>query len=188
MNEKRRGFVVAPLALFKVELEVDFNAVELSQATLGEAPEGFDPVDVGAAIGEGLLLVDPHMLVITDIDQPIVSRPTIGTEHALRIDPAPNNRPQSLLGAVRDDFGINFPRAFENTEDWLFAGAPAAPSGQRTASQSIRTKVTFVHFHHPLKLTALTHPLQDNEQSKAPIEAVDRLAIEPQKRRSLSRC
>ena len=45
MNEEGRGFVVAPLALFEVEFEIGFDAVELGQASFRKAPEGFDPVD-----------------------------------------------------------------------------------------------------------------------------------------------
>ena len=178
--------MIAPLALFEMKLEVSLDAVELSQATLGKAPEGFDAIDVSAAIGEGFLLVDPHMLIITDIDQSIVSRPT-GTENALRIDPAPNDRAQRLLGAVGDDLGINFSRALENAEDRLLAGPSAAQSRQSSASHPVRSKVTLIDFHHSLKLTALTHPLQNNQESKPLIKAVDRLAVESQKRRCLGR-
>ena len=67
-----------------MKLEVGFDAVELGQTAFGKAPEGFDSVDVSAAIGKGFLFVDPHMFVITDIDQAIIARPAIGAEDALR--------------------------------------------------------------------------------------------------------
>jgi hypothetical protein len=44
LNDEGRGFVVALLALFEVEFEIGFDAVELGQASFGKAPEGFDPV------------------------------------------------------------------------------------------------------------------------------------------------
>jgi hypothetical protein len=78
LNEEGRGFVVAPLALFEVEFEIGFDAVELGQASFSKAPEGFDPVDVSAAIGEGFLFVNAHMFVVVDIDQAIITWPAIG--------------------------------------------------------------------------------------------------------------
>lgn len=188
MNEEGRGFVVAPLALFEVEFEIGFDAVELGQASFSKAPEGFDPVDVSAAIGEGFLFVNAHMFVVADIDQAIISWPAIGAEDALRIDPAPDDGSQGLLGAVSDDLGINFSLALEDAEDGLFAGSSAAQSRQCATSHPVRTKVTLIDFHHSLKLTACTHSLQYNQESKPLIEAVDRLAVELQKCRRLRRC
>ena len=65
-----------------MKIKVGFDTVELGQATLGEAPAGFDAVDVGAAVGKRLLLVDAHVLVVADIDQAIESGPAIGAEDA----------------------------------------------------------------------------------------------------------
>ena len=54
-----------------MKIKIDLNAVELGQPAFGEAPENFNPIDVGAAPGEGLLFVDPHMFVVADIDQAV---------------------------------------------------------------------------------------------------------------------
>ena len=109
MEKEGRRFVVAPFTLLEMKIEIDFDAVELGEPAFGEAPEGFDAVDVGAALGEGFLLVDAHMLVVADIDQAVVSGPAIGADDALRVDPAANDGPQGVLGAVGHDFGIDFP-------------------------------------------------------------------------------
>ena len=122
MNEKGRGFVVAPLALFEVEFEIGFDAIELGQASFRKAPEGFNPVDVSTAIGEGFLFVNAHMFVVADIDQAIISWPAIRAKDALRIDPAPDDGSQGLLGAVSDDLGINFSLALEDAEDLVVCG------------------------------------------------------------------
>src|SRR5450759_1378788 len=81
---------------------------------------------MSAAIGEGFLFVNAHMFVVADIDQAIISWPAIGAQDALWIDPAPDDGSQGLLGAVSDDFGINFALALEDTEDTLFAGSSTA--------------------------------------------------------------
>src|SRR5450759_1300531 len=143
---------------------------------------------MSAAIGEGFLFVNAHMFVVADIDQAIISWPAIGAQDALWIDPAPDDGSQGLLGAVSDDFGINFALALEDTEDRLFAGSSTAQSRQSTASDPVRTKVTLIDFHHSLKLAACTQSLQDNQESKPLVKAVDRLAVELQKCRCLGRC
>ena len=57
MEKEGRRFVVAPFAFFKMKIEIDFDAVELGESAFGEAPEGFDAVDVGASFCESLLFV-----------------------------------------------------------------------------------------------------------------------------------
>ena len=168
-----------------MKIEIDFDAVELGEPAFGEAPEGFDAVDVGAALGEGFLLVDAHMLVVADIDQAVVSRPAIGADDALRVDPAANDGPQGVLGAVGDDFRVNFPLPLKDAEDGLFERSPASQSRQGASPNPAGAKVAFIDFHHPSKLPVLIHPLQSNQEPQALVKRVHRLAIELQKSRRL---
>lgn len=170
-----------------MEIEVGFDAVELSEAALGEAPEGFDAVDVCAAPSEGFALIDADVLVVADIDQAIITGPAIGADDALRVDPPANDGPQSLGGAIRDDFRIDFPVAFKDAEDWLLERAPAPQTRQGSASHPAGSKVTFINFHNPPELVPLLHALQGNHQPKARVECVHRLAIELQQPRRLCR-
>jgi len=62
------------------------------------------------------------MFVVADIDQAIISWPAIRAKDALRIDPAPDDGSQGLLGAVSDDLGINFSLALEDAEDLVVCG------------------------------------------------------------------
>ena len=170
-----------------MKIEIDLDAVELGEPAFGEAPEGFNAVDVGAAFGEGFLLVDAHMLVVADIHQAVVSRPAIGADDALGVDSPANDGPQGVLGAISHDLGVDFPLALEDAEDGLLEGSTAPQPGQGTAPNPARPKVTFIHFHHPSKLPALVHPLQGDEQPEALVKGVHRLAVEFQKRRCLRR-
>lgn len=179
--------MVAPFTLCEVKIEVDFDAVEFGQTPLGEAPEGFDAVDVSAAVGEGLLFVDADVLVVTDIDQAVITRPAIRAEDALGINPASDHRAQGGLATVLNDFGVNLAVAFEDAEDRLLARPSAAPSRQSSAAHPVGTKVTLVDFYDPLKLTPFTHSLQSNQESKPVIERVHGLAIEPQQPGGLRR-
>ena len=119
-----------------MKIEVGFDSVELSQAALGEAPEGFDAVDMSAAVGKGLLLVDAHVLVVADIDQAIVTGPTIGADDALRVDPPPNDGSQGISGTIVNDLGIDLPLALEDAEDGLLERAATAQTRQRAAPRT----------------------------------------------------
>ena len=171
-----------------MKIEIDFDAVELGEPAFGEAPEGFNTVDVGAAFGEGLLLVDAHMLVVADIDQAVVSRPSIGADDALRIDPAPDDGPQGVLGTIGDDFGIDLSLTLEDAEDGLFEGSPAPQSRQGASPDPAGTKVTFINLHHSSKRPAPVHPLQGDQEPEALVKGVHRLAIQLQKSGCLRRC
>ena len=170
-----------------MKLKVGFDSVELGQAALGEAPEGFDAVDMSAAVGKGLLLVDAHVPVVADIDQAIVTGPAIGAEDALRVDPPPNDGPQSIGRAIVNDFRVDLPLALEDAEDGLFERAATAQTRQRAASDSARSEVTFIHFDYSSERPALVHPLQADEEPEALVKGVDRLAIELQQPGRLSR-
>src|ERR1039458_8626397 len=115
--------IEAELGLFEVEIEGMFwDAVELEQASLGEAPETFDTVDMMRSAGELIVSVaDPEVLVEAQIDEAIVSSPAIGMEHGLRLDSASNHRLQSGFGGIRDNLGIDLVAAFEQAEHDGFA-------------------------------------------------------------------
>ena len=163
-----------------MKIKVGFDAIKFDQAALGEAPEGFDAVDVCAAPSEGFALIDADVLVVADIDQAIITGPAIGADDALRVDPPANDGPQSLGGAIPEDFRIDFPVAFKDAEDWLLERAPAAQTRQGSASHPAGSKVTFINFHHPPELAPILHALQSNRQPKTLVKRIDRLAIELQ--------
>lgn len=55
------------------------DTVELDQASFGEAPEALDSVDVVRSDGELILpMIDPEVLVESQIDQAIVPSPAVG--------------------------------------------------------------------------------------------------------------
>lgn len=163
-----------------MKIKVGFDSVELGQAALGEAPEGFDAVDMSAAVGKGLSFVDAQVLIVADIDQAIVTGPAIGADDALRVDPPPNDGPQSIGRAIVNDLRINLPLALEDAEDGLLERATAAQTRQRSAPDAARPEVTFIHFDYSSERPALAHPLQTDEQPEALVKGVDSLAIELQ--------
>jgi len=88
-----------------MKIKVGFDAIKFGQAALGEAPEGFDAIDVGATTGEGFLLVDAHMFVVADVDEAVVARPSVRTDDALGIDPPANDGPETPADPERLERG-----------------------------------------------------------------------------------
>lgn len=168
-----------------MKIEIDFDAVELGEPALGEAPESLNAVDVSAALCKGLLFVNADMLVVADIDEAVISRPAIGTNDALGIDPSADDGAQSVLGAVLDDLRVNFPIPLKDAEDGLLECSTSAQPGQGSATHPARTKVAFIDFHHSSQFPALIDPMQGNQQPKTLVQRVDGLAIELQKSRCL---
>jgi len=66
------------------------------------------------------------MLVVTDRYQIVISAPAIGVNHCFLGHLTQDDILQSLLLAVGNDLGEDFPVAFEDTEDRLLEGASAS--------------------------------------------------------------
>src|SRR5271156_269860 len=117
-----------------MKIEISFDPIEPGETALGEAPEGFNAVDVSPALGKGFLFIDADMLVKADVHQAVVAGPAVGANDAGRIDPAPNNSSQRGLRAVLNDLRVDFSVPFEDAEDRLLKSASAAQAWQRAAS------------------------------------------------------
>ena len=92
-----------------MEIEILLDAVELGQSAFGEAPERFDPVDVNAMGGKMLAFVDPEMLVVANIDQAIVSFPSIRVNNTFRVHLSSNDALECSGRTVGDHFGYTRP-------------------------------------------------------------------------------
>lgn len=111
------------LTFFKMQVKSAWaHSPEPGEAAFGVAPEAFDAVDMGPPVSEFITaMIDPEMLPIADINQAIVAAPAVGIDNTLRGHLAPYNRLQRGFGAIRDDFRIDFPVAFEDAEYDSFA-------------------------------------------------------------------
>lgn len=112
------------------------------QAGLGETPEPLDAVDMGIASDEFILsVIDPQVLVITDINQAIVTPPTVRIDDAIECDTTADNPLQRKLSAIRDDFCVNVTIGFEHAED----GRLTEGTTPSLALDNACTKVGIVH-------------------------------------------
>lgn len=160
-----------------------FDAVELGQAALGKAPEGFDAIDVSATFGKALGLVNANMFVVADIDQAVVAAPGIGEDNALGIDLAPQRPLESEGRTVRHDLGVDAALAFVDAEDRLLEGAASAPTRSRSTAQPGRTKITFIGLDHANEESQLHELMGKNHLTKKGVVTINGVAVEAQKHR-----
>ena len=89
---------------------------------LGIALERLDAIDVSGAFDELIVaMIDPKVLLQTQINPSIVASSAIGVNDAVRIHFTPNNGLQRGFGSIGDDFGINAIGTFEQAKDDGFA-------------------------------------------------------------------
>jgi len=94
---------------------------------LGKSPEALNSVDVAFSLNEFILsMVDPKVLFISQIHEPIIPSPAIGMDDAFKAYSASNNRLQRGSSAIRNNFCIHFPVAFEDTKDNCFSKGSSA--------------------------------------------------------------
>ena len=76
--------IEAKLALLKMQMEcLSVNAAKFDEAHLGESPKIFNAVDVRSAARKLILsVVDPIVLAVAHIDEPIISAPAVGMDSA----------------------------------------------------------------------------------------------------------
>ena len=74
-----------------------------------------DAVDVGLTCGELILsMINHHVLSIYDVNKAVVAALAVGVDDAIQADLTPNNRLQSGLGAIGDNFGVHTAVVFKN--------------------------------------------------------------------------
>lgn len=136
--------VEAELALLEVQLErLLRQPVELGEASLGEAPEAFDAVDVVGAVGPMIVAVaDAQVAGIAQVDEAVVAGQAIRQDRAVQCDTPTDHGLEGDGAAVGHDLGIDAVAAFEHAEDdGLLVGPSAA-----FATHALRAKERFVDF------------------------------------------
>lgn len=115
------------------------DAVELLEATLGETPETLNAVDVMCALHELVLTVmNSKMLCVPDINQAVVTAPTVTVDDRVERDATAHNGLQSALFAVRHDLRVNASVSFEDAEDDGLATGCATAFATHATSAEVR--------------------------------------------------
>ena len=157
------------------------HTTELVQPGFGKAPEAFDAIDMGSAPDKFILpMIDSQVLAITDIDQAVVTAPAIGIDDAIQSNTAPDDPLERCFTAVRDDFCVDTPVAFEYTKDSCFAEGPATAFAFDTLGTEIRFIDLDLASEWRLKLAILCNAYTDASQIP-----VDGVAVNPRQRSDL---
>ena len=170
---------VSPFAFFEVKSKMFFDPVELGQASFGKAPESLNAVDVSPALGKSLALVDAYMAVIAHIDQPVIPPPTIGHDHAGRVNFASDHPLESRRRTVGHDLGVDLSVTLKNAEDRLFEGSSSALARTWTSPHPGRAEVSLIGLHDPGQPLHLGLAMQENQPAEDAVEPVDGVAAEP---------
>ena len=147
--------------------------MKLSQSHFSKAPETLDAVNVIPAINELVCtMIDTIMLVVADVDQSVVTTPTIGVNNAFRIDSASDNPLKSLLRGVGDYLGINLVSALQETENDGFT-ISSSPS---FSSDSFGAEIALIDFHAPRERAFLRTDVADSFPHSVEI-AIDSISV-----------
>ena len=125
-----------------------FHTVEFGQSPFGETPKRFNAIDVNPfAVREMLGLVDPEMLVVAYVNQPIIPPPPIGVNHRIEAYTLENYPLKRFAATVGNEFGVNFAAAFEHTKSWTLPGTPTSFVNADFAPDTLRSEVGLIKFH-----------------------------------------
>ena len=155
-----------------------FDPVELGQPSFGKAPKGLNAVDMSPALGKSLGLVDADMAVIAHIDQSVITAPTIGHDHAGRVDFASDDPLESPRRAVGHDFGVDLSLTLKNAKDRLFKSSSSALARTWTSSDPGRSEIGFISLDNAAQKTLLGLTVKKDEPAEDAVESIDGIAVE----------
>jgi len=95
---------------------------ESEKPGLGIIPEAFNSVDMAFAMDEFILsMVETEGFFTSQIDESILPSPAIRMDDTFKSHTSSNNRVQRGSSAIRDNFCIHLPVAFEEAKDNSFS-------------------------------------------------------------------
>ena len=170
------SMVESEFCFFEVQVERMFcNAIELTQASLGVAPERFDAVDVRPLIGEFISpVLDAQVLGVADIHEPIVAGPAIGMDDTVEVDTAPNRFAQSVFRDIGDNLGVNTIAPFEHPKDNRLVPRPTSPF----APDATWTEIGFINFYFPPE-GVLGFTMLGDAAAEFQVNTIDRAKADP---------
>src|SRR4028118_1392292 len=134
----------AKFGLFPVEQKGGVgHAHDLLEAGFSQAAERFDAGAMRGAEDEFIRAVaEAQVAGKADVHQPVVTAPAVGVEPRRPVWFAPNPPLPGLVRAVRDDFRVALPAAFEPAEDEGVTACAPAPF----PADATRAEGPFVEF------------------------------------------
>lgn len=145
------SMIESPLAFFQMKIEGSArDSVELEQPSFGEAPEGFDAIDVAFSVGKLVFIVaNTKVFLVSEVDQAVVTGPRVAVDNAVQADFATNDVLECLLPGVGDDLCVDVYSTFVYAKNDGFA--PCSTSS--FAGDSSWSEVGLVNLNDAIKLS-----------------------------------
>ena len=128
-----------------------------------------------------LPVIDPEVLIISDVHQSVIASPSIGVDNARHVDFPLHNALERLFSAVRNDLGIYSAIPLEETKDRLFQGAATTLQLASETALPSRSEVRLVCLDLTHKLLEFLHLMPVDRQPEMQVETIDGFPIESQK-------
>ena len=158
------------LALLQMQRKGMFgHTIELSQATFGKAPKGFNTVDMVRTAHKLILtMIDPKVLIKANVDQTIIATPAIGVDDAQRVSFASDNRLQGTFRSIWNNLRVHLITAFKQSKDDGFT----ASASSTLTTHSTWAKVRLISLQLATQWRSLQTP-HSHTFSHAKVDTVD---------------
>lgn len=96
--------------------------MKFHQPSFRKGPKGLDSIDMFLTLGEFVgSMMDTIMLFESEVNQTVITAPSVGINYAIWINASPNNGLQGFSGTVRDNLCVYMTSTLQDTENWRFS-------------------------------------------------------------------
>ena len=149
MIEIITAMIKTKFGFFQVQVESMFgHTIELSQTSFSETPERLDTINMPLATGKLIVtMVNPEVLIKADIDQSVITTPSIGMDYGIRRYMPTDNGLQCCFRTIWNNLRINLSLALKHTKDNCFAISATTSF----TSNTLCPKVGFIDLYRTLQ-------------------------------------
>ena len=122
-------------------------------------------------------MINPEVLVVSDVNQSIISTPAIGIDNRRRFDFPLDYALQHRFLTIWRDLCVDLSATLENAEDGLLQRAPAALQFPAETPDSLGPEIAFVDLRLTDYFLKLLMLISINYPAKHIVPMIDRVAI-----------
>ena len=105
------------------------HTTESTKSGFGITPAAFNSIDMRLSIDEFIgSMLNPKVIFISQVNESIITSPSISVDDTFRIYASPDNLLQSGSPAIWDDFSVDLSVSFEDTQNDCFSRGSSASS------------------------------------------------------------
>ena len=149
--------------------------MEFHQPSFRKGPKGLDSIDMFLSLGEFVgSMMDTIMLFEPEVNQTVITAPSIGINYAIWINASPNNGLQGFSGTVRDNLCVYMTSTLQDTENWRFSVGSAPVLSFDTPG----SEIGFIDLDLSTK-RGESHAIFANSNSEQLQVAIDCISVQP---------